>query len=483
MTQDSPAASSLPEPIPDAGGAPPRRRLALALTLGGLLVAGLALGVPWYLHARDHESTDDAYIDGHVVPVAPRVAGHVQRVAVEDNQLVAQGDVLVELDPADLEAELEQAQASLSGLEAQAKAARANVDVTKVTTEAALAEASSGVALAEAELKSAAARVETAAGDVEEAELQRAAAGAGLEQARAGVQAAEADAERDRLDLTRARELEAQKAATQRDLDHAQAAAHASAARLLAARAQVRAAEAHTRELGATVAAKRATLAEERSKEVEARARVAQAQAQLRSAQTGPERVALAAGLVHVVEAQVAGARAGLELARLRRSYAVVRAPQAGRVTRRSVEAGAYVAVGQTLLTVVPARAWVLANFKEVQLGRMRPGQPVKVTVDAYPDAPLSGRVDGIQAGTGARFSLLPPENASGNWVKVVQRVPVKIVFDREPDPARYRLVPGLSVVAEVDVSVTPAATGAATQRAQGAAPGGAGPASGPEAR
>jgi membrane fusion protein (multidrug efflux system) len=154
---------------------------------------------------------------------------------------------------------------------------------------------------------------------------------------------------------------------------------------------------------------------------------------------------------VETVRAEIEQARAAVQQAELELSYTTIVAPEAGRITRKSVEAGAYVQVGQALLAVVSDDLWIVANFKETQLTNMTPGQPVEISVDAYPHALFKGHVDSIQAGTGAHFSLLPPENATGNYVKVVQRVPVKIVFDAPPDP-QHALAPGMSVVPEVKI-------------------------------
>ena len=181
------------------------------------------------------------------------------------------------------------------------------------------------------------------------------------------------------------------------------------------------------------------------SRLAEAQSKLLASRAGVDAARTGPRQVSVAVAREHVAKAELAAADLNL-------SYATVRAPISGRVTSRGVSAGEFVQPGRTLLAIVPEDFYVVANFKETQLARMRPGQPVDIAVDAYPDFIFKGRVDGIQAGTGARFSLLPPENATGNYVKVVQRVPVKIVFDAD-EKARRLLGVGMSVIREVRVS------------------------------
>jgi membrane fusion protein (multidrug efflux system) len=182
-----------------------------------------------------------------------------------------------------------------------------------------------------------------------------------------------------------------------------------------------------------------------------AESQLGEAKARLASARAAPSQVAFSRSQVETSAAEVGQAQAAVRQAELNLSYTKIFAPQAGRITRKSVEPGNYVQVGQTLFSIVPDQLWVVANFKETQLRYMRPGQPATIKVDAYPDQVFKGHVDSVQAGSGAAFSLLPPENATGNYVKIVQRVPVKIVFDHPPDPT-HPLGPGMSVEPEVKV-------------------------------
>jgi membrane fusion protein, multidrug efflux system len=313
----------------------------------------------YWLHLRQYESTDDAFIQGHIIQLSPKVAAQVTRVLIDDNQEVNQGDVLIELDPRDFAVAVQQAQAN----EAAAR------------------------------------------GRLQQAQAQLTAAQAAVAQAHAQVVVAEATAVNAQADLHRYQSVSAN-AVSRQQVDSAVAAARTANAQVDAARQQL--------------AATHAQVAVATSQVATTAAEVEQAQAQVRQAQ-------------------------------LNLSYTKIFAPAAGRVTQKTVEPGDYVQTGQALFALVPHDVWVVANFKETQLTAMRPGQPAQIVVDTYPHHPFKGHVESLQMGTGAAFSLLPPENATGNYVKVVQRVPVKIVFDEPPDTV-HLLAPGMSVVPEVKI-------------------------------
>ena len=345
-----------------------------------LWAATPALGVLWYLglgylaDTLTHESTDDAFIDGHVVSIAPKVSGQVSAVHVTDNQLVKKGDLLVEIDPRDYEMRVEQKRASAQTSDANYKTVVSAFELmqAKVTT----AEASE-------------------------------------RQARAQAEASQAVATRAAADFKRSQQLVKEGAISQQEFDNAQAAA---------------------REAGAKWKADEQNALEEASK-------VEEAKAQLSAART----------VVEMARAQIKQAQTDVSAAELDLSYAKIFAPCDGQVTRKMAEAGAYAQSGQTLLAIVPKEVWVTANFKETQLTHLQAGQPVNIEIEAFPGRSFRGHVDSIQAGSGSRFSLLPPENAVGNFVKVVQRVPVKIVFDDPIDGARA-VGPGMSVFPSVRV-------------------------------
>jgi membrane fusion protein (multidrug efflux system) len=351
-----------------------------------VVLAGLAA----WRHFAARESTDDAQIDGHVNPVAARVGGTVLTVLVVDNQQVEKGALLVRIDPRDYEVALARAQADLAENEATARAARTTVPLTSTT-------AGSQETAADSDLAGAEARLAAAQAQLREAEAR--------ERQTAG-------------DVERFRPLLAKDEISKQLFDAASTAADAARASREAAEAAVRGAE-------------RAIEA--------ARARLAQAR-------TGREQVDIVSARAASAAAKVEMARAALEQAKLNLSYTEVKAPVSGVVSRKTVEVGQVVQPGQPLLALVPLDdIWVTANFKESQLKAIRPGQPVEIAVDAYGSRKYRGRVDSIAAATGSRFSLLPPENASGNYVKVVQRIPVKIVFE-EGQNREHLLRPGMSV-------------------------------------
>ena len=407
-----------PSPTVQGSSASPREALAprrpwfrqpLPILAALVLVVVLIVGVQYFRYAMTHESTDDAFVQAHVVAISPKVPSYVSRVYIDDNQHVSKGDLLVELDRRDFEVRPTQARANLAAVVAQHRGAGINTRVVETTSQA-------GVAQAEASLQA--------------AERQVASARNQEAGARARIVAAEAEATRAAADAERDRRLVTQGFISQQARDSAVAADRSAAANLDAARTAEQAAAETLRQTEAQVA--------------EARARLA-------SAKAAPEQVAYSRAQTEQVAAQIAQMEAAQRQAELDLSYTKLYAPEAGRITRKSVEPGAYVQVGQTLFSIVPDQFWVVANFKETQLRHMRPGQPAMVRVDAYPDKRFKAHVDSIQAGSGAAFSLLPPENATGNYVKVVQRVPVKIVIDEASDPNRV-IGPGMSVVPEVIV-------------------------------
>ena len=281
-------------------------------------------------------------------------------------------------------------------------------------------------------------------------------------EARADVLAAGAQAEFDAANLKRNEQMFKGGAITEQEMDKVSSLARISEAQLEMARKKLASAEAKVTQAGAAVKGAEDGLRQAGSMLAEANAELARAEAREKSARSAPERVGVDEAQVRAAAAEVERAKAAVRTAELALSYTKVKAPCAGRVTSKTVRPGAFVQAGQALLTVVPADIWVVANFKETDLTRMAPGQPVAISVDAYPDVEFTGRVDSIQAGTGAVFSLLPPENATGNYIKVVQRVPVKIVFDSMPDIKRHHLAPGMSVVPTVNVSARPKRPGAA---------------------
>ena len=397
-------------------GSLPIKRILMAAAGVALVVAVV---VWWVTSGR--EKTDNAQVDGHIAPIASRVRGTVVDVAVTDNQLVEAGTVLVRLDPRDYEVALARARADLADAEAGLEAARTGVPITTTTT-------SSQVATASAALQRAQSGTTIAAKDVDAAKARLAAAQARLREA-------QANQSRTSRDLDRMKQLIAKDEVSQQQYDAAVASAAAANAAVDSARAQVAEAE-------------QAVMAAE-SRHAQSIDAATQAEADLRSARTAPAQVSVTKARAASAEARAAQAKAILEQAELNLQYTTVKAPARGIVSRKSVEPGQVVQPGQPLMAIVSLDdVWVTANFKETQLADIRPGSPATVHVDTY-DHEYTGHVDSIAAATGARFSLLPPENATGNFVKVVQRIPVKIVLDAGQD-AGHILRPGMSVTATV---------------------------------
>jgi membrane fusion protein, multidrug efflux system len=394
-----------------------RARLVIAVVVVLLIGVGI-----WYWLTRGRESTDDAQIDSHVTQVSARVGGTIVKVAVEDNQTVDAGAILVQLDPRDYQVAVDRARAELADAEAAAQAAQTSVPITSTTASSNITTARGGVAQAQSGIVA--------------AEHEVAAARARLTTAQAKLREAEANATKATRDVERLRGLLAKDEVSQQQFDAAVAAADAQRAAADSARSQVAEAE-------AGVPAAESKLAQARTAEQ-------QAHAELQSAQTAPQQVLATKARASAAEAHVQQARANLAQAELNLQYATVKAPNSGIVSRRGINVGQVVQAGQPLLAIVDVdHVWVTANFKETQLRDMRAGQSAKVDVDAYGGREYKGKIDSIAGATGARFSLLPPENATGNFVKVVQRVPVKIVLDPGQDP-EHLLRPGMSVTPTV---------------------------------
>jgi membrane fusion protein (multidrug efflux system) len=390
--------------------------------IAGLVVVILVAVGAWFWLTAGRESTDDAQVEAHVVPIAARVPGSVLRVPVSENQQVDAGTVLVELDPRDYEVAVAKARAELADAEASAVAARSSVPIMSTT-------ASSNVTTAQGS-------VEQARGGIEQSQKELEAARARMTTAEAKLREAEANATKAARDVERLRGLLAKDEVSQQQFDATVAAADAQRAAADSSKSQVTEADAGIR------------VAE--SKLMQTRAGEQQARAGLRTAQTGPEQVTATRARASAAGARAQQAKAALDQAELNLLYTVIKAPAKGTVSRNTVEVGQVVQPGQPLMALILLdRPWITANFKETQLRDMRPGQPATVKIDAYGGREYKGKVDSIAAATGARFSLLPPENATGNYLKVVQRVPVKIVLEPGQDP-EHVLRPGMSVAPTV---------------------------------
>jgi len=441
-----------PEPVEDTRKRPLYKRPAFLIAAVIVLLIAAVFGIRYWLYARSHESTDDAFIDAHITPVSPKVSGYIAKVHVKSNQQVKKGDLLVEIDPRDFQAKLDQANAALAAGEARLREAQTGVELTRANTQAGVQQATGTVQQARAGVEAQRASAAAERTRVTQAGAAITSARANQQQAQAQVDAAQAELVRAQADVARYQELYNKDEVSRQRLDQAIATARTAEAQAEAARQRAAAAASQVNESQAAqqTAAENARRAE--TQIGAAQAQVREAQGKLAAANTAPQQIAASQAQAQTASASLEQLRAAVAQAELELSYTKLYAPDDGRVTNKSVEDGALVQSGQPLMAIVPGDVWVTANFKENQIGKMRPGQPVEITVDAYPDKVFKGHVDSIQAGTGARFSLLPPENATGNYVKVVQRVPVKIVFDEPPDPS-HLLAPGMSVQPEVKIS------------------------------
>ncbi|MBS2023215.1 MAG: HlyD family secretion protein [Deltaproteobacteria bacterium] len=398
-----------PGPTAIAAATPAAKKPSKApKVFGGLLAVAVVVGGLMWVVGHGKESTDDAQVEGRIVNVSARVAGQVAHVLVKDNQLVNAGDILVELDRNDLEARLDAAKADVLAARASLEAAQAQLHLTQVTASANLRQASGGLTQASSGLE---------------------ASKNAVEQGRADVINAEATARLAEQDLVRAKELFANNTIPQSELDLRTTRAEQARAQLAVSKARLAGAEA---QLGSSSGG------------------VTVASGRLSAAQTAPQQVAVAKAAVDAAAAKVKQAEAAERIASLNASYADVRAAVRGVVSRRTVEVGQLVSPERPLMALVPPDdLWVVANFKEEQAAKMKPGQRAFVKFDAFGSREFEGKVDSVASATGARFSLLPPDNSSGNFIKVVQRVPVLIRLDKLEGGLR----PGLSAEATVRVN------------------------------
>jgi membrane fusion protein (multidrug efflux system) len=377
--------------VEEVKAAPNRRPL---FVLGFLIVAVVgAIGIHSMLTANE-ESTDDAQVEADVVPLAARVSGMVIAVKATDNQTVKKGDVLLELDPADFIAREKQAEAQLLTAKAQADVADAQAQVVEAT-------ARGGLSTAKAVFSGSSVAVSSA--------------DAQIASAKASELRAQSDLNKATLDLARAKELFAATAIPKERLDNAQASFDSATAALAVTHANV---------LNATEL-KRA-----------AESRVQEAKGRLDQSTPIDAQIAAAHAQAALAHANVTAAEASLDLAKNQLTYTKVYAPNDGTLAHFTIREGQLIQMGQPITSLVPSKTYLVGNFKETQVGRIKPGQKVDIEVDAFPGKKLEGTVESVQGGTGARFSLLPPDNASGNFVKVVQRVPVRVAFTKTEDVA-----------------------------------------------
>jgi len=401
----------------DETTAPAPGRSRLPLIGGAVLLVALIAGA-WAWVSAGKQSTDDAQVEGHITQLATRVGGTVVEVSVADNQHVEAGTVVARIDPRDYQVAVDRARAELADAEAAAAAAGTGVPIAMVSTRTDVSQATGGVEEAQAGIGVADSQVESAKSQ--------------LVAAQARLREREATATKNAKDVERLKPLVAKEEISQQQFDATVATSDASRAAADAAKSEIAAAE--------------TAIATAQQRAVQARAAVARAEATLQTTKTAPEQIQAMRARASAAEARVKQMKAALAQAEINLERTTVKAPSAGTVSRKTVEVGQVLQPGQPLMALVSlADVWVVANFKETQLRNMREGLPATIEVDALGGREFKGRVESLAAATGAKFSLLPPENATGNYVKVVQRVPVKIVLDPGQDPD-HRLRPGMSV-------------------------------------
>ncbi|MBW4470892.1 MAG: HlyD family secretion protein [Stenomitos rutilans HA7619-LM2] len=422
-TPTSPAADQ-PKPEAKAPKRHPRRKWVLFGALGVGLIIGSVFGYRWWRFAATHAETDDAYITADVHPINARINGTVTEVAVNDNQQVQQGQLLVKLDPRDYDVSLQQAKAALDVAQQQAQVAQANIGVTATNAQGLTTQAQGNI-------DAAAASVSTSQASLAEAQAGVPAAQAQLAQVKANLVKAE-------LDYRRYTTLLREGAVAQEQFDTARATYESTQGQYNAIAEQIRQAQARV---------------------VQAQKNLDNAQAKLNSTQGGLQQANASGKQTEVNRRQyqaalatVAQSDAQLRNARLQLAYTSITAPLVGRIGNRTVQVGQRVQPGQTLMSLVQPLPWITANFKETQLGKMQSGQAVAIKIDAFPGRVFRGKVDSLSPASGARFALLPPDNATGNFTKIVQRIPVKIVFDADSIRGyETRITPGMSVIATVE--------------------------------
>lgn len=411
-----------PQPASSSGTAHPKKTL-LILAASAALAILLVFGVRYLVWSSHHEETDDAYLAGHLHPISARITDTVQEVLIDDNQHVVEGQTLVILDPNDYKVRLDQAQAALDAARRQADTAEAAIRSTSQSATAQTTQALGTIGEAKASIQASKAAVT--------------AAEAGVPRAQAQLQEANATLVREDADLHRYEDLFAKEQISKQTVDHQRASYQVAVAGQAAAQEQVRQAQAQLDAAQQGV--------------VRTEALLTNSQGGLQSAVATKLETRVREGQFQTAQAAVAQAMAALEDAKLQLSYTIIKAPVSGRIGKKSVEAGQRVQIGQPLMAVVEDQPWVVANFKETQLEKMRIGQRVELEIDTFPNHKFYGHVDSLAPGSGNEFALLPPDNATGNFTKIVQRIPVKIVFDQASVRGFENLLaPGMSAVVTV---------------------------------
>ncbi len=427
------------------------KRVPIFIGAAVFLIAAVVGTIYWF-YARQFESTDDAFIDGDIVQISPKIAAYVTKVYVKSNQPVHKGDLLVELNTQDFQAKLDQAKAQLRAAETQKNASRAQVNLTRKTTGASQTQAVSNVQTARSNVQQTKAAADAKQSLINQAQSAVKTAQANLAQTRATAPQVESNLKLAQIEYSRRQKLYDNGDISKQSLDQAVNALQAAQSQYNAALKQIDAAASRVSEAQTNVVVAQENYRQSLAQVNLTESQVNESSGRLQDANAAPERIAVSESQIDTSQAGIEQAQVAIRQAELDLTYTKIYAPEDGFITRKTVEEGQFVQTGTLLMALSQSdEVWVTANFKETQLELMRVGQAVELTVDAYPSQTFHGRIESFQAGTGSRFSALPTENATGNYVKVVQRVPVKIVFDEQPDNA-HRLAPGMSVEPSVKV-------------------------------
>ncbi|MFB8787754.1 MAG: HlyD family secretion protein [Potamolinea sp.] len=430
-----------------------KNRKPLIFAIAGIgLIAASNFGYKYWEHTSTHQETDNAQVAGDVHPVSSRINGTVTEVPINDNQLVKKGELLVKLDPSEYQVKILQAQASLEAAKRQANAAQSNISLAAETTQGKTTQAQGDISGAVAAISTAQAAVSEAQAGIPTAQAQVAEAQAGITAAEAQVAQADATLQKTQTDYNRYTSLFEQGAVNRQLLDTAKAAYEVALAQKSAAQQQVQQAQARLAQAKEGVSKAQARLAQSQEGVTTAQARLAASKGGLQQATASGQQTQVNSAQYEAAKAAISQAEAALKDTQLQLSYTNIFAPASGRVGRKSVQVGQRVQPGSSLMAIVENNYWVTANFKETQLKDIKPGQKAEVKLDAFPNHPFVGRVESIAPASGSQFALLPPDNATGNFTKVVQRIPVKVTLDAESIKGyESRIAPGMSAIVSVE--------------------------------
>lgn len=450
-----PEITPIPEPELSEVPAPPRKK-PIALILLGLGIGAItasAFGYNYWQYTSSHQATDNAIVTGHIHQISSKIVGTIAEVLVKDNQLVQPGQILVKLDPSDYQNKVQQAQAALASARLQANAAQATIGLAAQTTNGKTTQAQGDVSTAQAAIATAQATVQEALAGIPAAQAVVQEAIAGISVARSQVAQANANLARAKSDFERYNTLAQQGAVTRQQLDTARAAYDVAQAQQSSALQGVQQAQARLAAAKVGVAKAQSQLAQAQAGITSAQAKLAASKGGLQQATASGQQTAVNRSQYAAAQSAISQSQVALKDAQLQLSYLNITAPSNGRIGKKTAEVGNRIQIGAPLMVVVDNDYWVVANFKETQLANMKARQPVEVKLDAIPSHVFRGYVDSISPASGAQFSLLPPDNATGNFTKIVQRIPVKIVLDPQSIKGYdSRIAPGMS--AEVTVEI-----------------------------